>query len=196
MSSKQTFLGFLLLLLAHPAARADVERKRVAGEVEIIVALDKANKTIVFIRKKHVAALKLKQAVEIADDLKITHAGTCMLLKQPDGSMEAVPATTIPMEPAKHFGWIFLADTTRKKLAYEEFFTVPENPNWNTKVTVSGDPLTAREAFDEPVWDWLWHRWFFEAGDPTGKHRFTLKIEEKTITLDFDIVPKKPAPSP
>ena len=189
--TKQTILGVLLLFASLAPATADQAKKTDPGEIKVTIALGENGKTAIFIRKKHIPALKLKEAVKVADDLKITHAGTCKFIQNKDGTMEVVPAKEIPMEPQKRFGWVFRAATKRDKIAFYELFTVPKAPNWNKNVTVSGDPNTAKTDIDAPVWDWIWRNWFFEDGDPTGKHLFTLKIEDKAIGLEFQVVPKK-----
>ncbi len=199
MIAKQTLLGgFLLTLITLALAPLSAQEKEEGekkkpdpGEKKVTIALGENGKPSVYIRKKHISKLKLKEVVEVAEDLKITHAGTCMFIQKKDGTMEVVPAKEIPMEPKKRFGWVFRANTTRDTLAFYELFTVPKDPNWNKNVSVSGDPKTAKTDLEEPVWDWVWRNWYFEDGDPLGKHMFTLKIEEKAIGLEFEVVEKK-----
>jgi hypothetical protein len=43
------------------------------------------------------------------------------------------------------------------------------------------------------LWDWVFHFWSFEDGDPTGEHRFVIRYGETEVAdLAFRVVEPKP----
>jgi hypothetical protein len=173
---------------AAPALRAEWPYEVLSGgtrETTFLIARDVFEKG------------KLAEPVKVDDDLVVTHAFVGWWQEEPKTKRFFLQTgSAVPLTAGQIFGWVLKVQTTRREVTLEEVFRLPERgQSWSVdqdRTTISDDGLSATTASQLPVWDFLYNLWTMEAGDPAGKHEFSLSIDDVKIA-DLPLEVKKPS---
>ena len=135
----------------------------------------------------------------IAPDLELVSAEFGLVKNAEDGTIEIVPAKSIPLVAGQGFGWRLHFRTTRKVLALREELVLPAAPKeW----TSDGDPafklspdgkIAKTEAVVVLADGMIQKVWTVIDGDPSGDYEIRLSIEGQLVrTFKFKVEPPKP----
>jgi hypothetical protein len=101
--------------------------------------------------------------------------------------------TTFPLTPNEAFGWMIEVQTDKPKVKWREELTLPAKPaTWGDPadyLTISKDGRTATVVKEGELKDGrISNSWEMAPGDPRGKHRIRVWVEEELAgTFEFEV---------
>jgi hypothetical protein len=135
----------------------------------------------------------------VAPDVLLVSAEFGIVKKAEDGTIQILPAKSIPLVPGQLFGWRLRFHTKREMLALREELVLPAAPKeWSSddgdpayKISPDGKTATteAEVVMDDGI---IQNMWSVADGDPSGDYEIRLFIEGKLVrTFKFKVEPPK-----
>ena len=127
--------------------------------------------------------------LRVAPDLVIRRAQFGLLETGADGDERFVPATEIPAEDGRVFGWVLEVETSRESLRWQEHLQLPRPPaDWGDAATdpdvlISKDGRSVVAQGDDLVEDGELSRfyWSLAPGDPPGDYELDVAVEGRPV---------------
>ena len=128
-------------------------------------------------------------------DLQIVRAEFGLMNISESGRPQFIPSRTIPLKVDQEYGWVILVKTSKAKIKLREEFTLPSAPEiWGgfetlDAVSISADRRTAMtEQEVEPVEGFVFRSWTVAPGDPAGRYRIRIIIDDSVEQVfEFDV---------
>jgi hypothetical protein len=110
-----------------------------------------------------------------------------------------IPTTKVPLKEGQRYGWRIQLKDAQSQLTWKEVLRLPKLPEtWSTasgeNFSISPDGMEAVTKRTQPVKKGVIENfWTIAAGDPSGKHRLTVYVDNRSIgSFEFEVVaPKK-----
>ncbi|WP_016952236.1 hypothetical protein [Anabaena sp. PCC 7108] len=112
-----------------------------------------------------------------------------------EGKVNFFPTTKVPLKKGDAYGWQIKLPNHRGKVKWREVLSLPKAPEtWSTQesenFSISSDGTTAiTKRTETPVNGVIKNFWKIAPGDPLGKHKIEVYVEESLIaTFEFEVV--------
>jgi hypothetical protein len=123
--------------------------------------------------------------------MRVTEANFGIVLIDSDGKIELKSTRIVPLRPGLSFFWSIRIDQKNQPITWREELILPKKPQtWNAQ-RVSSDGQTAYSRYDlQNFGGFLSNMWTLTPGDPVGRHKIRVFINETFIQeFEFDVVP-------
>jgi len=127
-------------------------------------------------------------------DVEIVRAEFGLVNIAESGQPQFIPTRTVPLKVDQGYGWIILLRTSKAKIKLREEFTLPSAPEiWGGvelgAVSISEDRRAAvTEQEVEPVEGFVFRSWTVAPGDPSGRYRIRIIIDDSVEQVfEFDV---------
>jgi hypothetical protein len=131
---------------------------------------------------------------------QITVSNTEFGLKRVDskGNVTIFRTTRVPLQQGNAYGWRIKLKDYQGEVKWREVLHLPKPPEtWGTDngedFSISADGTTSiTRRTQSPLDGVIENFWTIAPGDPVGKHRIEVYIDDRLIsTFDFEIIPLK-----
>lgn len=132
---------------------------------------------------------------EVAPSVRIVRAEFGLMNPPEAASPGFQPSPVVPHVPDQGYGWVIVVESTKPTVRVQEEFTLPRAPaTWgspepDTQRALSKDGrtlTTIREV--EPQDGVVSQAWAIAPGDPKGRYRIRVRIEDgPATTFSFDV---------
>ncbi|WP_103126944.1 hypothetical protein [Nostoc cycadae] len=161
-----------------------------------LVASQPINATVAIADEKIAPSGSISQANNTKNSVAIDKAEFGIARVDARGKVNFIPTFRVPLQEGSKYGWRIQLKDYQGEVTWREVLRLPKPPEtWATddgeNFTVSADGtesvMRRKTIANDGV---IENYWTIAAGDPPGKHKIQVYVDERLIaTFDFDVFP-------
>ncbi|BAY15796.1 hypothetical protein NIES21_16150 [Anabaenopsis circularis NIES-21] len=161
-----------------------------------LVASQPINATVAISDEKIASSGSISQANNTKKSVAIDKAEFGIARVDARGKVNFIPTFRVPLQEGSKYGWRIQLKDYQGEVTWREVLRLPKPPEtWATddgeNFTVSADGtesvMRRKTIANDGV---IENYWTIAAGDPPGKHKIQVYVDERLIaTFDFDVFP-------